>query len=150
MPLRLEDLIPDAQVTDLIGREAVRIVSVQMMGEAANVVYRDGQGNLQTQILFRDKAAKLELGAEGRKWSFQGLTSPDVVLRAVFNYFQWQPDSASLFYIALRSNITFCASMLGQAVAISSFHVFRPALCICYCWHETNANHAFYEQISRT
>jgi hypothetical protein len=42
MPLRLEDLQPDAQVTGLIGREAVRIVSVQMMGQAASVVYRDG------------------------------------------------------------------------------------------------------------
>ena len=33
MALRLEDLIPDAQVTRLIGREAVRSVSVQMMVE---------------------------------------------------------------------------------------------------------------------
>jgi len=31
MPLRLEDLTPDAQVTGLIGREAVQIVSAQMM-----------------------------------------------------------------------------------------------------------------------
>ena len=49
------------QVTGLLGREAVRIVTAQMMGEAANVVYRDGQGNLQSQILFRDKEAELEL-----------------------------------------------------------------------------------------
>ena len=34
MPLQLDDLSSDAQVTGLIGREAVRIVSVQMMGEA--------------------------------------------------------------------------------------------------------------------
>ena len=45
MPLRLEDLTPDAQVTGLIGREAVRIVSAQMMGEACDLVFRDGQGN---------------------------------------------------------------------------------------------------------
>jgi superfamily II DNA or RNA helicase len=72
MTLRLEELQPDAQVTGLIGKEPVRIVSVQMMGEAANVVYRDGLGNLQSQILFRDKEAELELMAGGRKWSFQG------------------------------------------------------------------------------
>ena len=66
MPLRLEDIAPDAQVTGLIGRESVRIFSVQMMGEAANLVFRDGQGNLQSQILFRDKEADLEFsGCEG-------------------------------------------------------------------------------------
>ena len=72
MSLRLEDLTPDAQVTGLLGREAVRIVSAQMMGEACDLVFRDGQGNLQSQILFRDKEADLELVAGGRKWSFQG------------------------------------------------------------------------------
>ena len=41
MPLRLEDLTPDAQVTGLIGREAVRIVSAQLLGEACEVVYQD-------------------------------------------------------------------------------------------------------------
>jgi len=44
MTVRLEDLTPDAQVTGLIGREAVRIVSAQMMGEACDLVFRDGQG----------------------------------------------------------------------------------------------------------
>jgi hypothetical protein len=55
MPLLLEDLNPDAQVTGLIGHEAVRIFSIQMMVEAANLVYGSGQGNLQSQILSRDK-----------------------------------------------------------------------------------------------
>lgn len=72
MPHRLEELTPDAQVTGLIGREAVRIVSAQLLGEACDVVYRDGQGNLHSQILFRDKEADLELVASGRKWSFLG------------------------------------------------------------------------------
>ena len=70
--MRLEDLIPGAQVTGLIGREAVRIVSAQMEGDACDLVFRDGQGNLQSQILFRDKEADLDLVAGGRKWSFQG------------------------------------------------------------------------------
>ena len=72
MPLRLEDLTPDAQVTGLIGREAVRIVSAQLLGEACDVVYRDGQGSLHSQILFREKEADLDLVASGRKWSFLG------------------------------------------------------------------------------
>jgi superfamily II DNA or RNA helicase len=72
VPLRLEDLKPDAQVKGLIGREAVRIVSTHLMGEACDVVYKDGQGNLHSQILFRDREIDLELVSTGRKWSFQG------------------------------------------------------------------------------
>ena len=70
--MRLEDLKPDAQITGLIGREAVRIVSTHLMGEACDVVYKDGQGNLHSQILFRDREIDLELVSTGRKWSFQG------------------------------------------------------------------------------
>jgi len=72
MIARLEDLKPDVQVTGIVGREAVRIVTVQMMGEAAQVVYRDGQGKIDSQILFRDKEAELEIVSGCRKWSFEG------------------------------------------------------------------------------
>ena len=59
MTTRLEDLKPDALVKGLVGREAVRIVTAQMMGEAAQVVYRDGQGTIDTQILFRERESEL-------------------------------------------------------------------------------------------
>jgi hypothetical protein len=72
MPLRLEALTPDAQVTGLIGRKAVLIVNAQMMGAACDLVFRDGQGHLQSQILFREKEADLELVAGRRKWCIQG------------------------------------------------------------------------------
>ncbi|WP_216916466.1 MULTISPECIES: helicase-related protein [unclassified Synechococcus] len=72
MTARLEDLKPDALVQGLVGREAVRMVTAQMMGEACQVVYRDGQGNLHSQILFRDKEVDLELVSSGRRWSFEG------------------------------------------------------------------------------
>jgi len=45
MTARLEDLKPDAPV-----------------------VYRDGQGTIDTQILFRDKEAELEIVSGGRRW----------------------------------------------------------------------------------
>jgi hypothetical protein len=35
MTARLEDLKPDSMVQGLVGREAVRIVSAEMLGEAA-------------------------------------------------------------------------------------------------------------------
>ena len=55
MSLRLEDLQPGAQVTGLIGREAVRIVSAQMMGEACGLVLRDGQGTCSPKSCFRTR-----------------------------------------------------------------------------------------------
>jgi hypothetical protein len=66
MTARLEDLKPDAQVRGLVGREAVRIVSVEMLGEAAcKVVYRGQDGALGEQLLFRSNEADLELGEGG-------------------------------------------------------------------------------------
>jgi hypothetical protein len=71
MAMQLEQLKPDAQVTGLLGREAVRIVSAEMLGEAAcKVVYRGQDGALGEQLLFRSNEADLELLGGGRKWSF--------------------------------------------------------------------------------
>jgi hypothetical protein len=45
MTARLEDLKPDGLVQGLVGREAVRIVSAEMLGDmACKVVYRDQDG----------------------------------------------------------------------------------------------------------
>ena len=62
-----------AQAGGLMGREPFRIMTAQMMGEAAQVVYRDGQGTIDSQILFRDKEAELVILSGGRKWSFEGV-----------------------------------------------------------------------------
>ena len=65
-----------AQAGGLMGREPFRIMTAQMMGEAAQVVYRDGQGTIDSQILFRDKEAELVILSGGRKWSFEGVVVP--------------------------------------------------------------------------
>jgi hypothetical protein len=67
MTTRLEQLRPDALVRGLVGREAVRIVSTELLGEAAcKVVYRGQDGGLGEQLLFRSNEADLEL--VGRRW----------------------------------------------------------------------------------
>jgi hypothetical protein len=73
VPLRLEDLKPDAQVKGLIGLEAVRIVSTHLMDEACDFVYKDGQGNLHSQILFRDREVDLELVSTGESGASKGM-----------------------------------------------------------------------------
>ena len=72
MSTPLEKLQADSQVKGLLGKEAVRIVSAQMMGEACQVFFRDNNGKLHDQIIFRDQEAQLELITTGRKWSFEG------------------------------------------------------------------------------
>ena len=72
MPTRLEELQADAQVQGLVHKETVRVISAQLMGECCQIVFRDQQGDINTQIIFRDKEADLEMISEGRKWSFAG------------------------------------------------------------------------------
>ncbi len=73
MTTRLEDLKADALVKGLVGKEAVRLISVQRMGDmACQVFYRGQDGNTCDTILFRSSEADLELISGGRKWSFEG------------------------------------------------------------------------------
>ena len=73
MTARLEDLKPEGLVQGLVGREAVRIVSAEMLGAAAcKVVYRGQDGALGEQLLFRSNEADLEVVGGGRKWTFAG------------------------------------------------------------------------------
>ena len=61
MTVKLEELKTDAQVLGIVGKEAVKIISSQMMGDACQVVFRDSQGNINSQILFRDAESLLEI-----------------------------------------------------------------------------------------
>ena len=68
---RLEDLKPEALVKGLVGKEAVRLISVQRMGDmACQVFYRGQDGSTGDTIVFRSSEADLELVSGGRKWSF--------------------------------------------------------------------------------
>ena len=70
--LKLEDLKPESQVKGIIGKETVKIISSQMMGECCQVIVRDSEGNTSEQLLFRDQESNLEQISGGRKWSFKG------------------------------------------------------------------------------
>ncbi|WP_373974152.1 helicase-related protein [Chitinibacter sp. SCUT-21] len=69
--LKLEDIKIDAQLRGLIAEEIVRIVQVMPVGEhAVTVYYKDSQGRLGEQMLFRNDEFRLELAQSGRPWSF--------------------------------------------------------------------------------
>ena len=69
--LKLEDIKKDAQIRGIQSEEIVRIVQVEPVGDAAiSVYYKDSQGKLGEQMLFRSDEARLELAVAGRPWSF--------------------------------------------------------------------------------
>lgn len=69
--LKLEDIKKDAQVRGLKHDDVVRIVSVEPIGsDALTVIFRDSQGTLQDQMLFRSDEPNLSLAQVGRPWAF--------------------------------------------------------------------------------
>ena len=69
--LKLEDLKKDAQVQGLILNEVVRIVNVDEIGpNARSVVYRNAQGKLDEQTVFRGDEHRLTLATAGKAWAF--------------------------------------------------------------------------------
>ncbi|MBM9518988.1 DUF3883 domain-containing protein [Desulforhopalus vacuolatus] len=69
--LKLEDIKKDAQIRGIQAEEIVRIVQIEPVGEAAlTVYYKDSQGKLGEQMLFRSDEARLELAKAGRPWAF--------------------------------------------------------------------------------
>jgi len=69
--LKLEDLKKDAQLRGIVPEDIVRIAQVEPHGEhALSVIYKDSQGRLGEQMLFRTDEARLELAQAGRPWAF--------------------------------------------------------------------------------
>lgn len=69
--IKLEDIKKDAQVLGIQGNEIVRIVQVEPVGDSAiTVYYKDNQGRLGEQMLFRSDEARLGLAQAGRPWAF--------------------------------------------------------------------------------
>ena len=70
--LKLEDIKKDAQITGIDDSGPVRIVTADMVGEAAiTVVYKDSKGSLGERMLFRsDEGALTLMSGTGRPWAF--------------------------------------------------------------------------------
>ena len=69
--LKLEDVKKNAQIRGIQADEIVRIVQVEPVGDAAiTVYYKDSQGKLGEQMLFRSDESRLALATAGRPWAF--------------------------------------------------------------------------------
>ncbi len=69
--LKLEDIKKDAQIRGIQADEIVRVVQVEPVGDnALTVYYKDSQGRLGEQMLFRSDEGRLDLAQAGRPWAF--------------------------------------------------------------------------------
>ena len=69
--LKLEEITKDAQITGLLPDEVVKVVNVEEIGPNARLVaYRNAQGKLEEQTLFRQDEHRLSLAVAGRAWAF--------------------------------------------------------------------------------
>ncbi len=69
--LKLEDIKKDAQIRGILSDEIVKVVQIEPVGDAAlTVYYKDSQGKLGEQMLFRSDEFRLELATAGRPWAF--------------------------------------------------------------------------------
>ncbi len=70
---RLEDITRGAVVNGVLSGNEVTVVDVRWIGSSAiELTFKDAQGNLGSQLLYRDNEPSLEIMAEGLPWSFTG------------------------------------------------------------------------------
>src|SRR3989442_8968359 len=70
---RLEDLQPNASVRGILTNGLATVVTVQWFGsEALEITYKDPEGRVANQLLYRYDEPRLEIVEVGRPWSFDG------------------------------------------------------------------------------
>ncbi|MGA2260737.1 MAG: helicase-related protein [Acidobacteriota bacterium] len=70
---KLEDLQPNASVRGILPDCLVTVVNVQWFGsEALELTYKDPQGKVANQLLYRHDEPRIEVAEHGRPWSFDG------------------------------------------------------------------------------
>ena len=69
--LKLEDIVADAQVRGLHGAGIATIIRAAPAGDGAlTVYYKNDDGGMGEQLLFRSDESRLELARQGRAWAF--------------------------------------------------------------------------------
>ena len=67
--IRLEDLTRGQRIRGILPQQAVTIVSVEVIGDSAEVFYQRADGQAGTQLLFREHEARLALAEMERFWN---------------------------------------------------------------------------------
>ena len=68
---RLEDLTVGSIVSGLVNNESVQVVAVKWYGNAVlEITYKNSQGMLANQLLYREDEARLEVQEDNLPWNF--------------------------------------------------------------------------------
>lgn len=68
---KLEDLKRGATVKGILTDRVVTVVDAKWHGSAVvDLTYKDGEGRLGSELLYRDREASLDIVSAGRPWSF--------------------------------------------------------------------------------
>jgi len=70
---RLEEVTPGAAIKGILTDSLVTVVSTQWFGsEALELTYKDANGRVANQLLYRHDEPRFEVVALGRPWTFDG------------------------------------------------------------------------------
>ena len=70
---KLEDLKTNASVSGILPDCAVSVINVQWFGsEAIELTYKDPEGKVANELLYRHDEDRIEVVEQGRPWSFDG------------------------------------------------------------------------------
>ncbi len=81
---RLEDVVPGANVSGIVGAYPVDVVAARWQGSNFLIVtYRDPHGRTGQAVLRRDQEPNLQLAAAGRTRAFDGDAGQDMSVATV-------------------------------------------------------------------
>ena len=70
---RLEDLLPETSLRGILPDSLVTVVSVRWCGsDAVELTYRNPQGKVADELLYRGDESRIEITEKGRPWSLDG------------------------------------------------------------------------------
>ncbi|MCT7959238.1 DUF559 domain-containing protein [Laspinema sp. D1] len=71
--VQLEDLTRGTTIKGIIPHQNITVIDTQWHGsDAVEIIYKDANGQLHNQILYRHDECTLEIVTEGQPWSFNG------------------------------------------------------------------------------
>ncbi|HQO04068.1 MAG TPA: hypothetical protein PLI62_17560, partial [Spirochaetota bacterium] len=70
---KLEDLKQNMTVKGVLPNGLVTVINVDWIGDfSINLTYRDSEGNLGNELLYRDRETTIEIMDEGAPWTYNG------------------------------------------------------------------------------
>jgi hypothetical protein len=71
--MRLEDLTKGATVNGVLPNQLITVVEAKWYGsDVIELIYKEASGNIDSELLYRDREHELEIVTSSLPWSFNG------------------------------------------------------------------------------